>query len=321
MSYDNNEENNERNDYYNDERSYVIDDNLIYRDNNEQYKFFSSVNFENDDFFDDDDENDLKRYYSDGDKFNEGAEISEKLQETKPKNNKNIKKRLNSHYKTYFTTNKIKKGLIYRIEKKSKKNNLGRKKKNEKSEKRVEVGHDKFSYDNLTRKLKVKLFEAILFIINSSIKDSHIKIGNKNVFSKNNILLKLENEVVINTNVIFNKDLLKSQLKDIFSNNISLKYLNYGLDYNKKLIQKIYNENIHKKTIAILDRTLQECLEHFRGSKYYKELAGLEKEYEKIIKGLEDSGQTEEYVYLFKDLINYFEVHYDRKRARKRKKN
>ena len=49
---------------------------------------------------------------------------------------------------------------------------------------------------------------------------------------------------------------------------------------NKKTLE----ENIQKKTIKILERTFLDCLKHFRGSQYYEELAGLEKEYTNVTK-------------------------------------
>ena len=60
------------------------------------------------------------------------------------------------------------------------------------------------------------------------------------------------------------------------------------IDYNKKLVEKIYEERIQEKTIAILVKTFLECLEHFRGNKFYKELEGLEKEYQNVIKSFRD---------------------------------
>ena len=58
-------------------------------------------------------------------------------------------------------------------------------------------------------------------------------------------------------------------------------------------------------------------MEHFRGSKYYEELNGLEKEYENIIKEMEDNEEEEEYIDKFKNFVNIFEEYYQNKKARK----
>ena len=173
--------------------------------------------------------------------------------------------------------------------------------------------HDKYKPDNIVRKIKSKLFESILIILNSSIYDK-----SKNYLSSN-IFLKIEQKIIKDTNVISNQNLLKTKLKNIFSNNVSDKFKNYGLDYNKKLIIKIYKENIQTKTIAILERTLLECLEHFRGSKYYPELEGLENEYTNVITKFKEDGETDDYINCFKEIINIFEEFYNNKKPRKTK--
>ena len=175
------------------------------------------------------------------------------------------------------------------------------------------VRHDKYKPDNIVRKIKSKLFESILIILNSSIYDK-----SKNYLSSN-IFLKIEQKIIKDTNVISNQNLLKKKLKNIFSNNVSDKFKNYGLDYNKKLIVKIYKENIQTETIAILERTLLECLEHFRGSKYYPELEGLENEYTNVITKFKEDGETDEYINSFKEIINIFEEFYNNKKPRKTK--
>ena len=95
---------------------------------------------------------------------------------------------------------------------------------------------------------------------------------------------------------------------------------NYGLDHNKKVIEKIYEEQIQKKTIGILERTLLECLEHFRGTKYYEELKGFEEQYKCVIDNMKEN-ETDEYIELFKEFVNRFEEYYGNKKARPKKNN
>ena len=93
------------------------------------------------------------------------------------------------------------------------------------------------------------------------------------------------------------------------------------IDYNKKLVEKIYEERIQEKTIAILVKTFLECLEHFRGNKFYKELEGLKKEYQNVIKSFRDIDESEEYIQIFQDLVNRFEDYYENKKSRNTKKS
>lgn len=208
---------------------------------------------------------------------------------------------------------------IFHIIKKSKKTLLGRKKKS-KGYSNFHLTHNKYSKDNMTRKLKSKLFASIIFILNNSLKEDKKKDNHKKARKYNYskyFLLKVNKEITTDIGVIKNRQLLSSKLKDIFSSDVNQKYKKFGLDYNKKFIEKIYSENTKTKTIAILEKTLIESLEHFRGSKYYEELNGLEKEYENIIKEMEDNEEEEEYIDKFKNFVNIFEEYYQNKKARK----
>ena len=161
--------------------------------------------------------------------------------------------------------------------------------------------HDKFCYDNLTRKVKPKLFCAILNCLNSSLSK---KLSSKYLF------LQIEQDIILNTNTIYNRELLNSTLKDIYSNKIYNKVKNYEEDNNKNLIDKIYREQIEIKTISILDKTLLQCLEHFRGSKYYEELAGLEDAYQNVIDGFISKGETNKYINKFKEFLSQYDDYY-----------
>ena len=159
--------------------------------------------------------------------------------------------------------------------------------------------HDKYSNDNIARKIKSKFFSCIL---------NYIK----------------------NVNIDFNLNLLNLQLKDIFSKDTSKKVeKNFGSDKNRKLVQKIYNEKNQERVIKILNMTLYQCLEHFRGTKFYEELSGLEKEYDKVIEELEKKEKEDEeevegeakenYIEKFKDLLNEFKEYFENRNKRNKK--
>ena len=267
-----------------------------------------------------------KPYVYDLNKINKQEELDDDSSKNIQQKFKALTELNNSKEKTRFSSNFKKDGPIWNISKQFKESNkneiliqVGRKRKNEQGGK-----HDKYYYDNVTRKLKTKLFEAILVILNASFKKVQIenpKKYSKKILYAKDFFLKINQEIIKDINVENNKILLKTQLKDIFSNKVSKKYERYGLDYNKKLVEKIYDERIQEKTIAILEKTFLECLEHFRGSKFYKELEGLEEEYKNVIKSFRDIGESEEYIQIFQDLANRFEDYYENKKSRNTKKS
>ena len=226
----------------------------------------------------------------------------------------------NSRQKTNFTTTIN--GPIFRVTKENKKKNQ------ETEEEEIEIlgkkrnlinggKHDKFSYDNMTRKFKNKFINSLISYTNGQIEPIVIENEKKKKKSVKMFLLKINQKIVKDINVITNQKLLDKKLIDLFSDDISTKMVNYGPDYNRKVIAQLKeNEESQTKVLSTLDKTFLECLEHFRGSKYYEELAGLEKEYDNVINALKEDGETEDYLKVFKDFIGRFEVYYKTKKAR-----
>lgn len=209
---------------------------------------------------------------------------------------------------------------ITKTSKKSKKR-LGRKKKSKSSTSSTE-GHTKYAKDNMTRKLKPILFDALINLLNNSQKEENPDIPGNNLkynYSKI-ILLKTESSIKYEIKANFNRKLLSTPLKDIFSSKIFGRCKHYSKDHNKIAIEKIYSQKEETKTKAILERTFQECLEHFRGTKYFPELKGLEDEYQKLFIQMEGNGEEKKYINDFKDFINNFEIYYKNKKSRKRNK-
>jgi len=192
--------------------------------------------------------------------------------------------------------------------------------------KRQSENHTKFAFDNVVRKIKSKLFGALLIILNKSLEkdqnpNSKQDFKEKKGEVKTECFLKPDQKIIIQTNVEENKKLLDSKLRDIFSQKVSTKAKNYSkqyqLDYNKNFIEKIKNDETRKKTNDILDMTFLQCMEHFRGSKRYEALNGLEKEYENVIKEMRDE---EDYMESFVEQLNKFEIMYSQKKAKKNTK-
>ena len=216
-------------------------------------------------------------------------------------------------------TPKTKKDKIFLIYKEAKKKvRKGRKTKFQSGGK-----HNKFSSDNMIRKIKVFLFSVLLRFINQSIKQES-QTGEQNLKEKDyskTFLVKVKQEIILKINVEYNLKLLDSKLKNIFSNDISKKVKSLDLDINKNLIKEIFAQNKLVKTKQILNMTLYQCLEHFRGTKYYKELAGLEKEFNFVINDLKIKGENEKYISEFIYLINTFKEFYNKKIPRRPREN
>ena len=137
-------------------------------------------------------------------------------------------------------------------------------------------------------------------------------------------LVKIDQNIIGNIKVEYNISLLNLSLKEILSKDITSKIKKFDKDYNKKIIEEIYQKKQKEKTINILNMTLNQCINHLTNKEYYIELQGLENEYENIINKLKNSGETDEYIELFADLLGRFEEFYKNKRVKtgyKKEKN
>ena len=128
----------------------------------------------------------------------------------------------------------------------------GRKKKNS-----GEVGtHNKFSKDNMMRKLKNKVMESSRKLINDM-----IKIEGGNELKSYKEIRKIEGVYNQELNIKFNFWFYFQQLKDIFQFNMSQKYSKGELDSNVRLIEKIYSVEKRQKfvkTRQLLDMKFHE---------------------------------------------------------------
>ena len=146
------------------------------------------------------------------------------------------------------------KKIIFKLDKKSKnskdlkiKKNPGRKKKNS-----GETGiHNKFSKDNMMRKLKNKVMESARKLINHMIKT---EAGDR--YKEFGEMRKIQGVFYQELNIKFNIWFYVQRLKSIFQFKMSSKYSKGDLDLNQQLISKIYSQqyqNLFPKTIKLLD--------------------------------------------------------------------
>jgi len=194
---------------------------------------------------------------------------------------------------------------------------LGRKRK-ESIEKGV---HDKYSPDNITQRFKCNFIKVLKGFTNEKICEIYEGNIGHGIFKKE--LLDISNSVFNSNTIISNLNLLNKNIGDIFSNKLNNKFSSYKLDYNINLINELKNEpDIEKKEKLnqLLNSSLLKCLEHLRGTKFYKELEGLECKYEDVFNDLAKKGETEDYINNFKDMIYNYEKYLMFKKPRKSKK-
>ena len=161
---------------------------------------------------------------------------------------------------------------------------LGRKRKDSLTEGK----HNKFSHDNMNRKIKCLILHFVYLFINCKI--SELYKNEPGYLKEKYELKKIEQSQVVNSNIRFNQNFLNETLEHIFSVNISHRYKKYDLEHNKNLINRLLNDkNIKRRQIFhnLFTKTFLECLEHFRGTKNIHELEGI-KTFDKIKGKYED---------------------------------
>ena len=188
-----------------------------------------------------------------------------------------------------------------------------------KSRKSNETGeHNKFSDDNLRRKVKHIILDELMKFINNKICTMYNNNIGHGIFIKK--LLIMNQKQKCDATVLFNKEFLNKTLKDIFSERISSRFIIFPLDHNKKLIYNLMNETDEEKKNyfeKLFNLTFIQCLRHFRGDEIINELTGL-----KGINYIKELYADDEY-YL-KSLIfyisNFEEITFSKRNRKKREK-
>ena len=127
---------------------------------------------------------------------------------------------------------------------------IGRRKIDENHNKKAK--HNKFSHDNIIRKIKTQSLDFLVKKLNSCIK---FRSGKFRPLNK-----KMKERLKRDENL----ELLNKKISDILSNTKMNKISEKRRKSNKKLINKIYNENIEIEVINILSMTFQDFLNDIR---------------------------------------------------------
>lgn len=203
------------------------------------------------------------------------------------------------------------------LNKKSKSSNNSNNSKISKVSKAKSRRHTKYSDDNMRRKCKHMVFDSLFNFINDKINELYNgKIG-KGIRIKQ--LQKLNQKQKSQSNIQFNKEFLQKPIKEIFSDKLSGRITSFCPEHNKELIEMLLNESdAFKKTYFnnLFSLTFLQCLEHFRGSKNYYELNGMND-----MKMELQSYDDEEYAQSLEYYLNNYEKIINNKNSRKPRKD
>ena len=180
--------------------------------------------------------------------------------------------------------------------------------------------HSKFSDDNLTRRIKNMVLDSVSLLINKKILS--VYSGDNPNSLKDKQLFKLGQNQAERAKVDYNKSFLNATLQSIFSEDISTKYKKYNIKHNKILIEQLINEENEEIRLIfknIFDLTFIDCLKHFRGSIFIKELSEM-KTFKDFLEKTDFGNNSEEYKEILTIFINNFEKIIIEKHSRKRSK-
>ena len=189
----------------------------------------------------------------------------------------------------------------------------GRKKKDS-----LEEGqHNKKTFDNILRRIKNSLLNSFRILLNSKIKN----VYNFKKLRKKWKLLKINPKHARNSNIEFNKVFIHKSLKEIFSEETTIKNL-CNRDHNKILIKQLLNEkNTEKRKIfeILFNLTFLDLMKYSVGERPdLIELKGLSLSQ----KLLNEMALDEEYSELIFDILKNIETILENKFPRnKNKKN
>ena len=168
--------------------------------------------------------------------------------------------------------------------------------------------HDKYSLDNLIRKIKKSFikntYNYINFLYSKFKGEDSARLIQRITPKKTNEIKKVENLEWFN-----------SKLRQIFSAEISKKCSNFKSNYNKTQIDKLFQENKATEIIIILEKTIRNIYDVYR---YNGNLEGF-KTLKDDLKILKENGEDEEYLNKYRLIAQNLEQIFKGKKSRKKK--
>jgi hypothetical protein len=264
---------------------------------------------------------DVGKYIENNDEIKDTPKIEQKSDKYIDKDNddefkpENFMKIIDKETQKESNDNEEKEENIF-LNKKSKSSNNSNNSKISKASNAKKRRHTKFSDDNMRRKCKHMILDSLFNFINNKIYELYNgKIG-KGIRIKQ--LQKLNQKQKSQSNIQFNKEFLQKPIREIFSDKLSGRITSFCPEHNKELIEMLLNESdVVRKTYFnnLFSLTFLQCLEHFRGSKNYFVLNGMND-----MKMELQSYDDEEYAQSLEYYLNNYEKIINNKNPRKSKK-
>lgn len=181
----------------------------------------------------------------------------------------------------------------------------------------------KYQDKNLLRKIKNISIDLILKFINKKIAEVYNNNLEEGINTK--ILLKINPEQIRNMCADYNKKLLNKTLREIFSADISPKFIRYPPSHNRDLIEKLLNEEDKEKKdtfVFLFNKTYKECIQHLRDDIKVEGLEGLEENYYNYMNNqiidLEENEEGIKYKNKLENMFKEFDKSFINKKARKK---
>lgn len=182
---------------------------------------------------------------------------------------------------------------------------------------------NKYEKINLLRKIKIISLDLILKFINKKIAEVYNNNLEEGINTK--VLLKINPQQIKNMCADYNKKLLNKTLREIFSADISKKFIRYPPSHNRDIIEKLLNEEDKEKKetfVFLFNKTYKECIQHLRDDIKVKGLEGLEENYYNYINNqmidLEENEEGIKYKNEFENMFKEFDKTFTNKKARKK---
>ena len=179
-----------------------------------------------------------------------------------------------------------------------------------------EKKHTKYDDDNMRRKCKHLILDSVFNHINHMIRKLYNNNIGQGILAKQ--LRTLNQTQKSEGNIKFNQEFLYKNIGEIFSDKISGRITNSPPYINKCIIQNLLNEKDRAKNIYfnnLFSLTFFECLEHFRGTKYFPELDGMDN----LKKKLDEYRNDADYASNIDYYINTYEIILNNKKSRKKR--
>lgn len=164
----------------------------------------------------------------------------------------------------------------------NKKRKIGRRSNEEKliTNNNNEKYHDKYTNDNILRKVKHLLIESCFIFVNDIFKNTFKSNISKKTPKYENLLIKIDHKLIKEVKIDINRDISKQTIKWILTYDKCPKFTNYDDDHNEKLIEKCLNEcneENRKKLELLLNLTFSDFLDFYCGktTEYNNILVGL----------------------------------------------